>query len=226
MPQVADESASRKRRIARFYQRFHTGLRRHHGRLYLLTLTSSNDAPEDINRSWRAFTKRFRRRCGGKMAYLAVKEVSAGRAHLHIVLVGHYLPQSWYSAMWREVHNSPIVDIRQVRGRDVVRYLAKYLGKAMAGRYWLGYEWVCRGWVGWSRYYHRMTGWWPGRLELDYLCQVGAGLLRVLNPLRSVRGKTLVPAFAASCGYESAYSVAGYNTGRRYGIVWPVCLGY
>jgi len=138
----------RKRRQSRFYQRVRSGL--HLGGLMkFVTLTTSTEswaAGKDIQRSFRALVMRLRRRgwCSG---YVKVTEFTeAGLPHLHVLIRGPYIPQSWLSEAWSEIHSSPVVDIRLVRGQHAAAgYLAKYLGKRMESRYSWSWDWVWRG---------------------------------------------------------------------------------
>jgi len=100
--------------------------------------------------AWRNTVKRLRRRFPGKpIEYLAVvEETKQGEPHLHILLRSPYIAQKFISDCMAEMIQSPIVDIRRIKGmKEVVRYVAKYITKApaqfgKAKRYWAsqGYE--------------------------------------------------------------------------------------
>jgi len=102
--------------------------------------------------AWRTVLKRLRRRYpGAPMSYLAiVEETRQGEPHLHILFRGPYIPQADLSAMMGELIDSPVVDIRRIKGmREVIRYVAKYVTKAPAQfgngkRYWRGQNWDTR----------------------------------------------------------------------------------
>ena len=162
------------RRVRRFYQRYFTGVGVG-GRLRFLTLTSSDEAVEqglDIHRHFTALVKRLRRRWG-VFQYIGVREVKGDREHLHLVFRGSYMQKAVVSAMWANLHLSPIVDIQAVyEARGGARYLAKYLAKEAANRYWASYDWVFRGWVGWSKRVKRAVGRWPGRALLRSLARL------------------------------------------------------
>ena len=161
------------RRVRRFYQRYFTGVGVG-GRLRFLTLTSSDKAVVegyDIHRDFRRLVMRIRRRWG-VFQYMGVREVKGDREHLHLVFRGEYMAQAQISAMWQEIHASPIVDIQAVYGaRGGARYLAKYLAKAVANRYWASYDWVFRGWVGWSQRVKRAVGRYPSKALLVLLAR-------------------------------------------------------
>ncbi|MBA7555207.1 hypothetical protein ES705_47863 [subsurface metagenome] len=161
------------RRVRRFYQRYFTGVGVG-GRLRILTLTSSDEAVGrgiDIHRSFRSLVKRLRRRWG-VFQYMGVVEIKGDRRHLHLVFRGEYMEQLQLSAMWASIHLSPVVDIRAVyKARGGARYLAKYLAKEAVNRYWASYDWVFRGWVGWSKRVKRALGHYPSKAILRSLAR-------------------------------------------------------
>lgn len=155
----------------RCYHRVMSGLERG-GSLRFITLTSSPDAPENIQRSWRALHMRMVRR-GLVQGYIKVPEhTESGRLHLHILYRGSYLSQVLLSTWWSEIHQSKIVDIRSFRpfkGRKpVASYMAKYMSKDGAGKYSYSWGWVwrgfCRDWTIYKR-------WW--RLNLEHKASSG-----------------------------------------------------
>ena len=147
-------------RSRRCYHRIMSGLERG-GELRFLTLTSSPEAPQDIQRSWRKLYMRLRRR-NLIQGYLKVNEVTkSGHKHLHIIFRGSYIDQALLSAMWQSIHKSKIVDIRPVNlkgsTRKIANYLAKYLVKESSERYSWSWGWVwpgfCRHWLAFKRWY-------------------------------------------------------------------------
>jgi len=140
----------RRRRRNRLYQRAMSGMRVG-GNLKFVTLTTSREAMKaglDIRASWRTLLQRLRRRslCSG---YVKVMEYTkAGLPHMHLVMRGPWLSQSWLSEQWAQIHLSPIVDVRRVQRRDgAASYLAKYMGKSLDARYSWSWDWVWRGFV-------------------------------------------------------------------------------
>ncbi len=122
-----------------------------------LTLTINpavGDSPEHrlhmLAYAWKLVVKRLRQtKPTEKVEYLAVvEETKNGEPHLHILLRSSYISQRYLSRCFRELLDSPIVDIRRIRSlQEVVRYVAKYITKApaqfgKAKRYWAsqGYE--------------------------------------------------------------------------------------
>ena len=171
-PSSLDIDVTSARRARRFYQRFFAGVRSSPLPLRLLTLTTSDKAcRRDIHRDWRVLRERLKRR-GIRMAYIAVVEHKLDRTHVHIVFQGNYIDQAWLSHEWSLIHESPIVDIRRVKSQGMARYLCKYLSKSQEprpNRYWQSYDWVFKGWVGWSRLMKSRHGWWPTQLYLNRL---------------------------------------------------------
>lgn len=169
-----DEKGERK--VRRFYQRYFTGVGVG-GRLRFLTLTSSDYAVAqgyDIHKHFRALVMRLRRRWGC-FQYMGVVEHKGGRKHLHLVFRGDYMAQVQLSAMWQDIHASPVVDIRAVWGsRGGAAELAKYLAKEVKNRYWASYNWVFTGWVGFSKRVKRAFGDYPRRGLLVAMARLDA----------------------------------------------------
>lgn len=102
-----------------------------------------------LSAAWRTAVKRLRRLYGqSTIQYLAVVEATArGEPHLHILMRGPYIPQALLSSIMAELIDSPIVDIRKIKGaREVIRYVAKYITKAphhfgTGKRYWSTQAW-------------------------------------------------------------------------------------
>lgn len=156
---MTDENFGTKK-ARRCYHRVISGIKRG-GRLRFLTLTSSDAAPEDIQRSWRCLYMRLKRR-GLLAGYIKVTEVAEdGRKHLHILIRGPYIEQALIKQMWSQIHQSSIVDIRLAkprrRGRQMANYMAKYMAKEGAGRYSWSWAWVWRGFV---RHWTIYKRWW------------------------------------------------------------------
>lgn len=144
----------------RCYHRVMSGINRG-GTLRFITLTSSDEAPADIQKSWHALKERMvrRRLLDG---YIKVPEYTKkGKLHLHVLFRGSYIEQFMISEWWSQIHHSRVVDIRAVqltrRPRKVASYMAKYMSKEMAGRYSWSWGWVwkgfCRDWLLYKRWY-------------------------------------------------------------------------
>ena len=166
--------SARTRRVRRFYHRYLTGVGVG-GQVRILTLTSSDEAVErgyDIHRSFRALVLRLRRRFG-RFEYIGVREKKGDREHLHIVFRGRYMEQAVVSRIWNEVHKSPVVDIRLIRGvKGGARYLAKYLVKGERNRYWTSYNWVFQGWIRWSQKVKQLVGRYPSKRIIRALARM------------------------------------------------------
>jgi len=148
---TARQEFNRRRRTGRCYQSCISGLKLK-GTYRFITLTTSDRAllvGKDIQQSFRALLGRLRRRglCSG---YVKVVEFTKrGLPHLHVLMRGPYVPQWRLSEMWGEIHLSPIVDVRAVRGQvGAARYLAKYLGKDPESRLACSWDWVWKGFRG------------------------------------------------------------------------------
>jgi len=147
-------------RSRRCYHRIMSGLERG-GELRFLTLTSSPDAPVGIQRSWRKLYMRMRRRNLVSGYLKVVEKTKSGHKHLHIIFRGSYIDQKLLSYWWQQIHNSKVVDIRQVdlhgSKRKIANYLAKYLIKEASERYSWSWYWVwpgfCRHWAAYKSWY-------------------------------------------------------------------------
>lgn len=156
-----DESALRRKK--RCFHRVISGLEKG-GSLRLITLTSSDAAPGDIQRSFRKLIMRLRRRQLCHDYIKVVEEKDDGRRHIHMCFRGQYIDQAYLSALWEEIHASPVVDIRQVKTGSrhklaVAGYLAKYMAKELTRRYSWSWGWVYKGFVGvWREAKHMLYG--------------------------------------------------------------------
>lgn len=141
-----NEYISARKRYRRMFHRVMSGMERN-GNVRLLTLTSSTST-RDFQKDFRKLYMRLQRR-GMLVDYIRVPEkTKSGLRHDHVVFRGSYIEQVWLSKQWNEIHNSPVVDIRRVRGaRGIANYLANYLAKAPAGRYSYSWGWVWKGFV-------------------------------------------------------------------------------
>lgn len=156
-----DAADLRQKKRRRCFQRVMSGLTRG-GKLRFLTLTSSPDAPVDIEKSWRALYMRMKRR-GLIQGYVKVPELTKeGRKHLHVLFRGSFIPQATLSLWWSQIHNSKIVDIRLVKvsrqHTRVAGYMAKYMSKETAGHYSWSWGWVWKGFCLDWQIYKRF--WW------------------------------------------------------------------
>lgn len=76
--------------------------------------------------------KELRRHARGQpLEYLAVWErTKAGWPHLHVLVRGPYVHWAVVSNLWRDLTQSPIVDVKKLSGtRQGARYVTKYLAK-------------------------------------------------------------------------------------------------
>lgn len=107
---------SKKQR--RCYQRIMSGVyvATTRGRnIRFITLTSSKDSCySSMYGDFRKLKYRIKRRYGD-FEYLKVN-TNEGYGVIHLLYKGVYIPQRWLSETWDEIHNSPVVDIRFMRG--------------------------------------------------------------------------------------------------------------
>jgi hypothetical protein len=159
----------------RYFQRVLSGIKAawYRGeRVRFLTLTGNlgSDASE-LNRHFEHLVKRIRRgyflsgeerrrrrKKGQKIRFEYCKvETNEGYGVLHVVFWGEFVPQSWLSRIWDELHGAKIVYIEQLYGNSerAARYLAtQYLSQQEATftRISYSFAWVCRGFV--KRWHH------------------------------------------------------------------------
>jgi hypothetical protein len=109
---------------------------------------------KNLNPHFQTLRKRIERKFMSKVEYFKVK-TNEGNGVLHVVYIGCRIPQRWLSKAWEEIHNAPIVDIREVRCRtkQIARYVAsQYVAKQEQGfntyqRMSWSWNWVFRGFV-------------------------------------------------------------------------------
>jgi hypothetical protein len=84
-------------------------------------------------RAWSIIRKRWiRQHPTQSVEYIMVVELTkAGQPHLHILARCKYIPHNWLSKQMGDLLDSPIVDIRAVKGeREAATYVSKYLSKS------------------------------------------------------------------------------------------------
>lgn len=83
-----------------------------------------------FKKAFPVLVRRIRQRAT-EFEYCAVYERHKnGYPHLHVAFRGTFIPQRWLSQQWRQLANSPIVDIRAIPNqRALTHYLTKYLVK-------------------------------------------------------------------------------------------------
>jgi len=148
----------------RWYQRLLSGVTHHQGnrrRLRVITLTSGPAALGlDLNDSFQALLKRIRRRWASSGFEYWKLRTSEGLGVLHIIFSGPWIPHSWLSRSWEEVHASPIVyiqELRQTRKKMISYLMRHYLPAHDDGRLYTrmswSWGWVFRGFVGAWRWF-------------------------------------------------------------------------
>jgi len=148
----------------RWYQRLLSGVTHHQAnrrRLRVITLTSAPEASGlDINASFQALKQRIRRRWPVTGFEYWKLKTSEGYGVLHIIFNGPWIPHSWLSRSWQEIHFSPIVYIQELRQRrkKLISYLmTHYLPAHDQGRLYTrmswSWGWVFRGFAGAWRWF-------------------------------------------------------------------------
>lgn len=66
---------------------------------------------------------------GGVYVLEVTHSVKGWHAHLHVIMMARYIPQHFLSRIWKAVSGSPVLDIRQVKGKSPVGYVTHYLTK-------------------------------------------------------------------------------------------------
>lgn len=141
------------RKQRRAYQRILSGLKKaaYNGEtVRFATLTTADGVEYDrISNDFSKLAKRARRRYG-KFEYFKIR-TSEGNGVLHVLVVSPYIPQTWLSYNWLDIHDSPIVDIRSVENREkqVARYIASQhlAGQDLYVRSSWSWGWVFKGFV-------------------------------------------------------------------------------
>lgn len=152
----------------RCYQRLRSGIDSALDRgkwLRFMTLTTGPKVTKHLNNSFKAFKMRVERAKIGKDGFKGFKfnkymkiETTEGNGVLHIVYWGtkkHYLPQKWISKTWKNLHNSPIADIRLIKekGRLVNYLVGSYLTDQPIKRISCGWKWL---WLGFVKSWEKM----------------------------------------------------------------------
>ena len=152
----------------RWYQRLLSGVTHHQGnrrRLRVITLTTGPGALGlDLNDSWQVLLKRIRRRWRRAGFEYWKLRTSEGLGVLHIIFSGPWIPHSWLSRSWEEIHFSPIVyiqELRQTRKKMISYLMRHYLPAHDDGRLYTrmswSWGWVFRGFAGAWRWFWRTS---------------------------------------------------------------------
>ncbi len=109
-------------------------------------------AAQRLVKAWRQVRLEFMRLHNlDSFPFLAVFEkTKKGWPHLHIVARCEWLSQKWLSERMKEIHGSPIVDVRRVHGKSkVAAYVSKYISKDPTRfpgtkRYWRSMDYLSK----------------------------------------------------------------------------------
>ncbi|MBA7708539.1 hypothetical protein ES703_117441 [subsurface metagenome] len=142
----------------RWFQRMLSGVTHHEAnrrRIRVITLTTSPRARAlgaDLNADFQVLRKRIMRRWPGAGFNYWKLRTSEGNGVLHVLYVGPWIPQSWLSQNWDEVHNSPVVWIQEFKRRRkrlvsylLSHYLPAHGDRGLYTRMSWSWGWVFRG---------------------------------------------------------------------------------
>ncbi len=130
-------------------------------RIRVMTLTTSprGRVEGDLNADFQVLRKRIIRKFGCRFDYWKLR-TSEGNGVLHILYVGPWIPQSWLSVNWGEIHHSCVVYIQEFKRRRkrLVSYLMSHYLPAhdeprLYTRMSWSWGWVFRGFCGAWRYF-------------------------------------------------------------------------
>lgn len=153
----------------RWYQRLLSGVNHHQAngrRIRVMTLTTSprgRAISGDLNDSWEALRKRIGHRFKAAAFEYWKLRTSEGNGVLHVVYSGTYIPHSWLSRTWQEIHASPIVYIQELRRTRkklasylMSHYLPGHDEPRLYTRMSWSWGWVFRGFcAAWKYYWKR-----------------------------------------------------------------------
>lgn len=154
----------RKRKRGRLYNRILSGVQLAHYKkqhIRVITLTSSTESEVSfINRHCEVLIKRIRRKFG-KFEYCKILTPEGQGGVIHLLYRGSYIPHSWLSEQWSDIHCAPNVLIQFLRGNAnrVAGYFMGYLGHHSEFRLGYSRNWIFSGfvreWTRIKRYYLR-----------------------------------------------------------------------
>jgi hypothetical protein len=134
----------------KLYWAMKTGIKKHSLKQWLrfITLTSSEQSPKDIRKSFKKLVYELRRD-GKKIEYLAVV-TDEGLGVIHAIYFGSYLKREYLIGKWKVIHGAWNIDIRAVENKDSGNF-QKYLfqnyiknQKGMVSVFW-SRQWMWSG---------------------------------------------------------------------------------
>lgn len=156
-----------------------------------VTLTSSPQSANPIQRDFRRLTMRLKR-LHLLTDYIKVIELTqSGLEHIHMVFRGSYIESQLLSHLWDKIHQAPNTDIRRVwqaqsSYRRVAGYIAKEMSKQGYRRYSWSWGWVYKGFVGiWKQakhFYSQATFFSQGELDFGHFLDLWHVHLKTHSP--------------------------------------------
>lgn len=167
-------------KTGRAYQRILSGLNHHLSqghRVRILTLTSAAGSREwsTLNHHWQTLRKRIHHEFKQLPEYWRLRTFEGqGAGVLHILYVGSYIPHSWLSSNWADIHGAPIVYIQELKARRGSKRIASYMisnymGHHEVSRQSWSWGWVFRGFVGYWKEAIRLFGFYETISKWRYI---------------------------------------------------------
>lgn len=120
----------RKKKASVLRSRIEAGTQKQSWKLLTLTIdpkrTSLAESLSTLSHLWDCFAKRLRRRFPDIKFIRVVEFHKSGYPHLHLI-VDQYIYKPWIVANWTSLGGGSIVDIQQIKSKNVGRYVAGYL---------------------------------------------------------------------------------------------------
>lgn len=170
---------------------------------FITLTTSKQGASHSLYRDFRVLKYRIKRRFG-LFEYLKVN-TNEGYGVIHLVYKGAYIPQKWLSHAWQDIHQSPVVDIRFMRGgtNGLGSYVvSQYLSDQRTS--FIRYSWSW-GWVycGFVKYWKKITK------EYFFKDVMGIWHKHLSGQIIMLEGKFLKPPPNVKLVYYMQYSLEG-----------------
>jgi hypothetical protein len=166
--ELTDSQRKARKLRARLFWAIKTGIEYHNDERYLrlLTVTSSNESPQDIRKSFRKllFLLRANKSNKAKKIEFVAVETFEGNGVIHALCIGDFIKRDDIIEKWKLIHKAWSVDIRAVDLQDSVKFQKYVYGQyilgqsAVKGVFW-SKKWMWRGaLVDWSYYKHELRG--------------------------------------------------------------------
>lgn len=115
--------------------------------IMFLTLTSSEESPDNINYYWKIALKRIRKDYKD-FQYAKIRTFEGVKGVLHIICrAREFIPHNYLSAVWSDTFKAPVVWTTQAYGnkRTLLKYLVGYFGHHVKFHYGASLNWIFKG---------------------------------------------------------------------------------